>query len=63
MKLTKTDYMNGFRSYDSDITYRTIANYQIINYRAFCQKQYKMARNVIVDDLHTIVDKICDFTN
>jgi hypothetical protein len=74
MKMSKIDYINAkisnsmFRSYDSNILYRTTTNYHTISYyrvnrKAFSQKQYEIAKNIVISDLHTIIDKICDFTN
>lgn len=74
MKMNVNEYINAkisnsmFRSYDSNILYRTTTNYHTttyyrINRKAFSQKQYEIAKNIVISDLHTIVDKICDFTN
>ena len=71
--ITKKDLINdtisnrGFRSYDSDILYRTTTNYHItiyyrVNRKAFSQSKYKKSKEIVISDLHTIVDKICDFT-
>lgn len=72
--MSKIDYINAkisnsmFRSYDSNILYRTTTNYHTttyyhVNRKAFSQKQYEIAKNIVISDLHTIIDKICDFTN
>ena len=71
MKMNANDFINAkisnsmFRSYDSNILYRTTTNYHTTTYyrKTFNQKQYNIAKNVVIDDLHTIVDKIFDFTN
>lgn len=74
MKMSKIDYINAkisnsmFRNYDSNILYRTTTNYHTttyyhVNRKAFSQKQYEIAKNIVISDLHTIIDKICDFTN
>ena len=74
MKMNTNDYINSkisnsmFRSYDSNILYRTTTNYHTttyyhVNRKAFSQKQSEIAKNIVISDLHTIVNKICDFTN
>lgn len=64
-------YNNGFVrgqfcDYSMNIKYRIQVNYiwNIYYRKKFKQKslsQYDNALNVIVDDLHTIIDAICDF--
>lgn len=56
----------GFRSYDSDILYRIQVNHVYNTYyrKKFKQNsisQYDKAKQIVVDDLHTIIDSICDF--
>lgn len=55
-----------FRSYDCNILYRITTNYHTttyyrVNRKAFSQEQYKIAKRIVIEDLHTIVDLICDF--
>lgn len=55
-----------FCDYSMNIKYRIQVNYvwNIYYRKKFKQKslsQYDNALNVIVDDLHTIIDAICDF--
>lgn len=63
------DYHRGtFWDYTMHIKYRIQVNYVWTVYyrKKFKQKsisQYDNALNVIKEDLHTIIDKICDFTN
>lgn len=57
-----------FKSYEMDIRYRVQVNfvwniYYRKKFKQRSQSQYDNALNIIVDDLHTIIDTICDFYN
>lgn len=60
-------YIRGkFVSYETSIMLRAFTNYKIVNLNGLLLKEYSHnkrhnAMEIVVDDLHTIIDSICDF--
>lgn len=63
----KVPYYRGrFESYEMHILYRIQVNHtwNVYYRKKFKQNsisQYDKAKQIVVDDLHTIIDSICDF--